>query len=142
VVDYLEGIADGKLENEEWRRMAVPFLTRIIPMNNPFIKTAVKPFTVPVINKPIVAPTLPAPATAKSPPIAKVTATKPPKRVPSKVAVLHAVVIDDQDMLIDGRARLEVGWAITLDPPIIRHDPSDALNYVLATNYYRKPPDR
>jgi hypothetical protein len=31
-----------------------------------------------------------------------------------------------------------IGWAITLDPPIIRHDPSDALNYVLATNYYRK----
>ena len=45
---------------------------------------------------------------------------------------------DDQDTLIDGRARLEVGLAITLDPPIIRHDPSDALNYVLTTNYYRK----
>jgi hypothetical protein len=50
---------------------------------------------------------------------------------------LHPVVIDDEDLLIDGRARIQVGWAITLDPSIVRHNPPNTTAYVTGCNYAR-----
>jgi hypothetical protein len=34
-----------------------------------------------------------------------------------KNGFLHPIMIDDEDMLIDGRMRPQIGWVISLDPP-------------------------
>src|SRR5450755_3252414 len=49
----------------------------------------------------------------------------------------ESIVINDDDILLDGRLRLQVGCAISLDPPMIRLNPSDVLRFVIGQNVSR-----
>jgi hypothetical protein len=51
---------------------------------------------------------------------------------------LHSVRITDDFILIDGRARLQAGWALELDPHIERFNPPEVLAYVLSENLIRQ----
>jgi hypothetical protein len=51
---------------------------------------------------------------------------------------LNPVRANDENLLIDGCARLQVGWALGLDPAIIRFNPPDVLAYVFSENLYRQ----
>jgi len=51
---------------------------------------------------------------------------------------LHSVRIDRNNLLLDGGTRLQVGWALQLDPPIERINPPDVLSYVLSENIIRR----
>jgi protein gp37 len=51
---------------------------------------------------------------------------------------LHAVRINNDNLLLDGGTRLQVAWALQLDPPIERIEPEDSLSYVLSENIVRR----
>jgi hypothetical protein len=51
---------------------------------------------------------------------------------------LHAVKVTDENLLLDGRNRLQIASAISLDPPIERFNPSDPIAYVLSENVVRR----
>src|SRR5260370_26514112 len=51
---------------------------------------------------------------------------------------LHPVRIDDDAMLIDGRNRIQVGWALGKDPSIERFNPIDVFAYVISENIARR----
>jgi hypothetical protein len=51
---------------------------------------------------------------------------------------LHPVKITGENLLIDGRNRLQIGWALELDPPMERYNPSDPIAYVLSENVVRR----
>jgi protein gp37 len=51
---------------------------------------------------------------------------------------LESIQITNEDLLIDGRNRLQVGWALQLDPPIERFNPTDAVAYVVGKNITRR----
>ena len=51
---------------------------------------------------------------------------------------LNPIRINKDNLLIDGRNRLQVGWAIGLDPSIKRFDPRDVLAYVISENVHRR----
>jgi hypothetical protein len=51
---------------------------------------------------------------------------------------LHAVKVTDENLLLDGRNRLQIGAAIGFDPPIERFNPSDPIAYVLSENVVRR----
>lgn len=49
----------------------------------------------------------------------------------------RSVLVDDDKMLIDGRARLQAGWAVGLDPTVERFQPVDTIAYVISENVQR-----
>jgi protein gp37 len=49
---------------------------------------------------------------------------------------LNPVRINNDNLLIDGRNRLQVSWAVGLDSAIIRFNPPDVLAYVLSENLH------
>lgn len=51
---------------------------------------------------------------------------------------LHPVRVDDGNLLIDGRNRLQVGWALGLDPTISHYQPVDTVAYVISENVERR----
>jgi hypothetical protein len=53
------------------------------------------------------------------------------------VKIISTGIRTTENLLIDGRCRLQVGWAIQLDPPIERRSPKDVLGYVISQNVVR-----
>jgi hypothetical protein len=51
---------------------------------------------------------------------------------------VRPVLIDHDKMLIDGRNRLQVGWALELDPSIEEVNLEDVFAYVLSENIARR----
>ena len=51
---------------------------------------------------------------------------------------LHPVRVDNDGLLIDGRNRLQVAWAISLDPIIEHYQPVDTVAYVISENVERR----
>jgi hypothetical protein len=51
---------------------------------------------------------------------------------------LHPVKVTNKNLLIDGRNRLQIGWALGLDPALERFNPSDPIAYVLSENVVRR----
>lgn len=55
-----------------------------------------------------------------------------------EVGFQNPIRIDNAGLLIDGRNRLQVGWAIGLDPTIIRYQPIDTVGWVIRENVTRR----
>lgn len=51
---------------------------------------------------------------------------------------LHPIRISKNDLLIDGRNRLQAAWVLGIKPPIEHFDPPDILAYVLSENVARR----
>lgn len=56
----------------------------------------------------------------------------------SRNGFLHPVKVTDNNLLIDGRNRIQVGWALSLDPGLERFTPVNALLFVLSENVHRR----
>lgn len=54
------------------------------------------------------------------------------------VKVISTGIRTTDNLLIDGRCRLQIGWAISLDPPIKRVNPPNVLDYVINANVKRR----
>src|SRR4029077_18739256 len=59
-------------------------------------------------------------------------------KFPETIVLNNPIVINNDDELIDGRNRLQVAWALSLDPKTKRFNPPDVWGYVRSQNFARR----